>query len=87
MGDLRGPDADVVRRRDLIRDLLDAQTAVWNVGDAKGWSKDFTRDSAFVNIVGARFENRDPNVLVREGVHWRIAFSQNTAVVPLPPPA
>ncbi|HEX5960190.1 MAG TPA: SgcJ/EcaC family oxidoreductase [Rhodanobacteraceae bacterium] len=136
---------------DLIRDLLEAQIAAWNAGDAEGWCKDFTHDSEFVNIIGARFENRDANVrrhaelfatifkgsrlavremrirmlgdftacadlvldltgfsqlppgirpsigddvlrtrmhyvLVRDGAHWRIVFSQNNAVMPLPLP-
>lgn len=47
---------------DLIRDLLEAQIAAWNAGDAEAWCKDFTEDSEFVNIIGARFENRDANV-------------------------
>lgn len=47
---------------DLIRGLLEAQIAAWNAGDAEGWCKDFTEDSEFVNIIGARFENRDANV-------------------------
>ncbi len=47
---------------DLIRNLLEAQVAAWNAGDAEGWCKDFTEDSEFVNIIGARFGNRDANM-------------------------
>jgi uncharacterized protein (TIGR02246 family) len=47
---------------DAIRRLLDEQIAAWNAGDAEGWCKDFTEDSDFVNIIGARFENRDANM-------------------------
>lgn len=47
---------------DAIRQLLDAQVAAWNAGDAEGWCRDFTADSEFVNIIGACFENRDANV-------------------------
>lgn len=47
---------------DLIHNLLEAQVAAWNAGDAEGWCKDFTEDSEFVNIIGTRFENRDDNV-------------------------
>lgn len=46
---------------DAIRQLLDAQIAAWNAGDAEGWCKDFTADSAFVNILGASFEGRNAN--------------------------
>jgi uncharacterized protein (TIGR02246 family) len=137
---------------DLIRDLIEAQIAAWNAGDAEGWCRDFTHDSEFVNIIGARFENRDANVrrhaelfatifkgsrlavremrirvlgssaafadlvldltgfsqlppgirpsigtdvlrtrmhyvLIHDGTRWWIVFSQNNAVMPLPPPA
>jgi uncharacterized protein (TIGR02246 family) len=136
---------------DLIRDLLEAQIAAWNAGDAEGWCRDFTEDSEFVNIIGARFESRDANlrrhaqlfatifkgsrlvvremkirplgdftacadlvldltgfsklppgirpsigndvlrtrmhyVLVHDDMRWWIVFSQNSAVMPLPPP-
>jgi len=47
---------------DAIRRLLDEQVAAWNAGDAEGWCKDFAEDSDFVNIIGARFENRDANM-------------------------
>lgn len=47
---------------DLISNLLEAQIAAWNAGDAEGWCKDFTEDSEFVNIIGARFENRGANM-------------------------
>ena len=47
---------------DAIRRLLDAQVAAWNAGDAEGWCKDFTEDSEFVNIIGARFESRRANM-------------------------
>ena len=47
---------------DLIRSLLDAQMAAWNAGDAEGWCRDFTEDSEFVNIIGARFGNREANM-------------------------
>lgn len=47
---------------DPISDLLEAQIAAWNAGDAEGWCKDFTEDSEFVNIVGARFESRGANM-------------------------
>lgn len=134
---------------DAIRRMLDDQVAAWNAGDADGWCKDFTSDSAFVNILGMRFEGREDNArrhgelfagifkgscleiheltvrvlgefaaiadavldlkqyrklppgirptiesgvlrtrmhytLVRDGARWRIVFSQNTAVMPLP---
>ncbi|HKT42703.1 MAG TPA: SgcJ/EcaC family oxidoreductase [Rhodanobacteraceae bacterium] len=135
---------------DAIRQLLDEQIAAWNAGDAEGWCKDFTEDSEFVNIIGARFEDRDANVrrhaelfatifkgsrlamrevrirvlgssaafadlvldltgfsrlppgirpsigndvlrtrmhyvLIHDGTRWWIVFSQNNAVMPLPP--
>lgn len=135
----------------LIRNLLEAQIAAWNAGDAEGWCRDFTDDSEFVNIIGARFENRDANlrrhaelfatifkgsrlalremrirvlgtsaafadlvldltgfsklppgirpsigndvlrtrmhyVLIHDAARWWIVFSQNNAVMPLPPP-
>ena len=134
----------------LIRNLLDEQIAAWNAGDAEGWCRDFTEDSEFVNIIGARFEDRDANVrrhaelfatifkgsrlamrevrirllgssaafadlvldltgfsrlppgirpsigndvlrtrmhyvLIHDGTRWWIVFSQNNAVMPLPP--
>lgn len=134
----------------LIRNLLDEQIAAWNAGDAEGWCRDFTEDSEFVNIIGARFENRNANmrrhaelfatifkgsrlamrevrirvlgssaafadlvldltgfsrlppgirpsigndvlrtrmhyVLIHDGTRWWIVFSQNNAVMPLPP--
>lgn len=47
---------------DAIRRLLESQIAAWNAGDADGWCRDFTVDSGFVNIIGARFEGRDANV-------------------------
>lgn len=47
---------------DLISNLLEAQIAAWNAGDAESWCKDFTEDSEFVNIIGARFENRGANM-------------------------
>lgn len=47
---------------DLISNLLEAQIAAWNAGDAEGWCKDFTEDSEFVNIIGVRFENRGANM-------------------------
>ncbi|HKV65046.1 MAG TPA: SgcJ/EcaC family oxidoreductase [Rhodanobacteraceae bacterium] len=47
---------------DPISDLLEAQIAAWNAGDAEGWCKDFTEDSEFVNIIGARFESRGANM-------------------------
>ena len=134
----------------LIRNLLDEQIAAWNAGDAEGWCRDFTEDSEFVNIIGARFEDRDANVrrhaelfatifkgsrlamrevrirvlgssaafahlvldltgfsrlppgirpsigndvlrtrmhyvLIHDGTRWWIVFSQNSAVMPMPP--
>lgn len=138
--------------KDAIRRLLDDQVAAWNAGDAEGWCRDFTEDSEFVNIIGARFENRTANlrrhaelfatifkgsrlavremkirmlgeftaaadlvldltgfsklppgirpsighdvlrtrmhyVLLHDDARWWIVFSQNTAVLPMPPPA
>lgn len=135
---------------DLIRNLLEAQIAAWNAGDAEGWCRDFTEDSDFVNIIGARFENKAANlrrhaelfatifkgsrlavremkirvlgdaaafadlvldltgfsklppgirpsigddvlrtrmhhVLIHDGARWWIVFSQNNAVMPMPP--
>lgn len=46
---------------DAIRRLLDEQVAAWNAGDAQAWSKDFTPDAGFVNILGMHFEGRDAN--------------------------
>jgi uncharacterized protein (TIGR02246 family) len=51
-----------ITHEDAIRKLLDEQIAAWNAGDAEGWCRDFTEDSEFVNIIGARFENRDANL-------------------------
>ena len=46
---------------DSIRRLLEEQIAAWNAGDAKGWCKNFTPDSGFVNILGMRFAGREDN--------------------------
>ncbi|WNG41690.1 SgcJ/EcaC family oxidoreductase [Archangium violaceum] len=42
-----------------IRQLVAAQTEAWNKGDAAAWTKDFTPDSEFINIVGSVFEGRE----------------------------
>ena len=42
-----------------IRQLVAAQTEGWNRGDATVWSKDFTTDADFINIVGSVFEGHD----------------------------
>lgn len=44
-----------------IRQLLDAQIAAWNAGDAEAWCKDFTADADFVNILGMYFRGRAAN--------------------------
>lgn len=46
---------------ETIRKLLEAPVAAWNAGDADGWCRDFTSDSAFVNILGMRFDGRENN--------------------------
>lgn len=56
-----------------IRQLLDAQVAAWNAGDADGWCRDFVPDAAFVNILGMRFEGRDANA-VRHGELFATIF-------------
>jgi uncharacterized protein (TIGR02246 family) len=38
--------------------LVAAQAEAWNRGDAVAWSKDFTEDAYFINIVGTVFEGR-----------------------------
>ncbi|MDC0708861.1 SgcJ/EcaC family oxidoreductase [Stigmatella sp. ncwal1] len=44
--------------RDLHQ-LVAVQAEAWNSGDAVAWSKDFTQDADFVNIVGSVFEGHD----------------------------
>jgi uncharacterized protein (TIGR02246 family) len=45
-----------VRDEQAIRELVSAQTEAWNRQDAVAWSKDFTPDAEFVNIVGTVFQ-------------------------------
>ncbi|SEM09158.1 conserved hypothetical protein [Stigmatella aurantiaca] len=41
-----------------LQGLVTAQAEAWNQGDAAAWSKDFTEDATFINIVGTVFEGR-----------------------------
>jgi uncharacterized protein (TIGR02246 family) len=69
-----------INHEDAIRQLLDQQIAAWNAGDAEGWCRDFTEDSAFVNIIGARFEDRDAN-LRRHAQLFATIFKDSQLVV------
>ncbi|WNG52117.1 SgcJ/EcaC family oxidoreductase [Archangium minus] len=42
-----------------IRQLVAVQTEAWNRGDATAWSKDFTPEADFTNIVGSVFDGRE----------------------------
>jgi uncharacterized protein (TIGR02246 family) len=54
-----------------LRKLVAEQTEAWNRSDARAWSKDFTQDAAFINIVGSVFTGR-------EEIEKRHAFIFNT---------
>ncbi|SEU18239.1 SgcJ/EcaC family oxidoreductase [Stigmatella erecta] len=41
-----------------LHELVAVQADAWNRGDAAVWSKDFTEDATFINIVGSVFEGR-----------------------------
>ncbi|WP_420718251.1 SgcJ/EcaC family oxidoreductase [Pyxidicoccus sp. MSG2] len=41
-----------------LRKLVADQTEAWNRQDAAAWSKDFTDDATFINIVGTIFSGR-----------------------------
>ncbi|NOK09685.1 SgcJ/EcaC family oxidoreductase [Corallococcus exercitus] len=49
---------DHVRDEHDLRQLVDAQTEAWNAHDATAWTKDFTDDADFINIVGTVFQGR-----------------------------
>lgn len=44
------------RDEQTLRELVSAQTEAWNRQDAVAWSKDFTPDAQFINIVGTVFQ-------------------------------
>ncbi|WP_244227285.1 SgcJ/EcaC family oxidoreductase [Corallococcus aberystwythensis] len=41
-----------------LRQLVKAQTKAWNAHDAAAWTRDFTDDADFINIVGTVFQGR-----------------------------
>lgn len=41
-----------------LRQLVATQAEAWNKGDATAWTRDFTEDADFTNIVGSVFEGR-----------------------------
>ncbi|HEX8821013.1 MAG TPA: SgcJ/EcaC family oxidoreductase [Archangium sp.] len=63
----KGRGADEAALRKLVAD----QTEAWNRSDAAAWSKDFSQDAAFINIVGSVFNGR-------EEIEKRHAFVFNT---------
>jgi uncharacterized protein (TIGR02246 family) len=44
---------------DAVRSVLAEQTTAWNQHDAKAWTKDFTADVDFINILGMLFQGRE----------------------------
>ncbi|MDY7231607.1 SgcJ/EcaC family oxidoreductase [Hyalangium sp. s54d21] len=56
----RGAWADAPQSQDeaTLRQMVATQTEAWNRQDAAEWSKDFSPDADFVNIVGTVFQGR-----------------------------
>lgn len=48
--------------RSVVETILRDQERAWKRGDAGAWGETFTGDSNFVNILGMRFDGRQPNV-------------------------
>jgi uncharacterized protein (TIGR02246 family) len=64
----------------VLRELVAAQTEAWNRGDAAAWSKDFTEDATFINIVGTVFEGR-PQIEERHAAIFASVFKGSQAQV------
>jgi uncharacterized protein (TIGR02246 family) len=64
----------------VLRELVAAQTGAWNRGDAAAWSKDFTEDATFINIVGTVFEGR-PQIEERHAAIFATVFKGSQAQV------
>jgi len=57
-----------------IRDIIVAQVAAWNRGDAEGYAEACLPEVGFTNILGMRWDTRDGNV-ARHAAMFRTAFA------------
>ncbi|MGH7583670.1 MAG: SgcJ/EcaC family oxidoreductase [Gemmatimonadales bacterium] len=57
-----------------VRDVIAAQVAAWNRGDAEGYAAACLPDVGFTNILGMRWDTRDGNV-TRHAAMFRTAFA------------
>lgn len=74
--------AEEARSQDeaAIRQLVAAQAEAWNRHDAAAWSKDFTPDADFTNIVGTVFQGR-PEIEKRHAAIFASIFKQSRTEV------
>ena len=69
-----GPGEPVARDEAEIRQLIDAQVAAWNRGDAAGYAEACLPEVGFTNILGMRWDTRDGHV-GRHAEMFRGAFA------------